>query len=227
LSASGSVRQRRPRQDGACVAPAPAVWSMTSTLLLLCLQARESWLTVELTGPSAGPRVLHRPGRGVAAAASVGVALRVPKQSSRGALPRRSRLPRRREGAVRRPGWRSAASRPIRQRRRTRRSLLHRAVQAEAAAPSTDALEFVPEQVCGQARLDLSRLPLSAERWHVRVWRVRPPVEGGRTSRVERHRLKARAGNSRTAGHSNRRYRPCPTVCDGSGWTLRARGGRG
>jgi hypothetical protein len=51
--ASGSVRPR------AChrryVAPAPTVSSMTSTLLLLCLQARESWLTAELTGPSAAP----------------------------------------------------------------------------------------------------------------------------------------------------------------------------
>jgi hypothetical protein len=44
----------RRRSDGR-VAPALAVWSTTSILLLFCLQARESWLTAELTGASAAP----------------------------------------------------------------------------------------------------------------------------------------------------------------------------
>jgi hypothetical protein len=44
----------RPRE---CFAPAPTVSWMTSTLLLLCLQARESWLTLMEAGLS---RVKHR-----------------------------------------------------------------------------------------------------------------------------------------------------------------------
>jgi hypothetical protein len=59
------------------------------------------------------------------------------------------------------------------------------------------------------------------KRWHEES-ACGPRREGGRSSAsngIGQRHARVRAAR---AGHSNRRYRPCPTLCDGSGWTLRA-----
>jgi hypothetical protein len=64
-----------------CLAPAPAVWSTTSTLLLLCLLARESLLTAGLTCPSAAPECCIARAEGQPLPRRSCVARHIPKQS--------------------------------------------------------------------------------------------------------------------------------------------------
>jgi hypothetical protein len=79
-SARPSVPVRSAGSSRCWIAPGPTVSWMTSTLLLLCLQARESWLTGtdRFVG---GAMVLHRRGREAAVVASVGVTPGVPERS--------------------------------------------------------------------------------------------------------------------------------------------------
>jgi hypothetical protein len=67
----------------------PEVSSTTSAVLLLWMQAGESWLQRSRPGSA---KVLHRLGRGAAAVASVGIALRVPNCQCRTARSGRSRV---------------------------------------------------------------------------------------------------------------------------------------
>ena len=83
--AAGS-RLKGSDRRGVRLAPAPAVWSTASTLLLLCLLARESLLTAGLTCPSAAPECCIARAEGQPLPRRSGVARHIPKQSPDAAL---------------------------------------------------------------------------------------------------------------------------------------------
>ena len=78
--AAGSRLKGSDRRGGR-LAPAPAVWSTASTLLLLCLLARESLLTAGLTCPSAAPECCIARAEGQPLPRRSGVARHIPMQS--------------------------------------------------------------------------------------------------------------------------------------------------